>query len=98
MVRADAGARARASVAEHERDGAAWKTEWSLLPRACGAAASCALATQLTAGLHVDERRMRKNLEAQQGYVFAEPAMLALGAEIGPRRARADPRRGRTPA
>ena len=30
---------------------------------------------------------MRENLEAQQGYVLAEPAMLALGAEIGPRRA-----------
>ena len=71
-----------------EGDGAAWKTEWSVLPRACGAAAAAlALATDLTAGLQVDERRMRENLEGRQGYVLAEPAMLALGAEIGPRRA-----------
>jgi adenylosuccinate lyase len=75
-------------VAEHERDGAAWKTEWAFLPRACGAAAvALALGADLAAGLQVDEERMRANLEAQRGYVLAEPAMLALGAEIGPRRA-----------
>ena len=88
VVRAEAGLALEGLVSEHERDGAAWKTEWSLLPRGCGAAAAAlALATQLAAGLEVDEQRMRENLEAQQGYVLAEPAMLALGAEIGPRRA-----------
>jgi adenylosuccinate lyase len=88
VVRADAGLALEGLVSEHERDGAAWKTEWNVLPRACGAAAAAlALATELTAGLQVDEQRMRENLEAQQGYVLAEPAMLALGAEIGPRRA-----------
>ena len=88
VVRADAGLALEGLVSEHERDGAAWKTEWSLLPRGCGAAAAAlALATRLAAGLEVDEQRMRENLEAQQGYVLAEPAMLALGAEIGPRRA-----------
>jgi adenylosuccinate lyase len=88
MVRAEAGLALEGLVSEHERDGAAWKTEWSLLPRGCGAAAAAlALATQLAAVLEVDEQRMRENLEAQQGYVLAEPAMLALGAEIGPRRA-----------
>ena len=30
---------------------------------------------------------MRANLEAQGGYVLAEPVMLALGARVGPRRA-----------
>jgi adenylosuccinate lyase len=88
VVRADAGLALEGLVSEHERDGAAWKTEWSLLPRGCGAAAAAlALATRLTARLQVDEQRMRENLEAQRGYVLAEPAMLALGAEIGPRRA-----------
>jgi adenylosuccinate lyase len=88
VVRADAALALEGLVSEHERDGAAWKTEWSLLPRGCGAAAAAlALATRLAAGLQVDEQRMRENLEAQQGYVLAEPAMLALGAEIGPRRA-----------
>ena len=88
VVRAAAGQALEAMVAEHERDGAAWKTEWALLPQACGAAAvALALGRELAAGLQVDERRMRENVDAQRGYVLAEPAMLALGAEIGPRRA-----------
>ena len=88
VVRADAALALEGMVAEHERDGAAWKTEWALLPRACGAAAvSLSLAADLAAGLQVDEARMRANVDAQRGYVQAEPVMLALGAEIGPRRA-----------
>jgi len=88
IVRAAAGPALEGMVAEHERDGGAWKTEWALLPQACGAAAAAlSLARDLAAGLQVDERRMRENLEVQRGYVLAEPAMLALGAEIGPRRA-----------
>jgi adenylosuccinate lyase len=88
VVRADAALALEGMVAEHERDGAAWKTEWALLPRACGAAAvALKLAAELFAGLRVDEARMRSNLEAQRGYVLAEQAMLALGAEVGPRRA-----------
>jgi len=88
IVRADAMPALEGMIAEHERDGAAWKTEWAFLPRACGAAAvALRLGAELTAGLQVDEQRMRANLEAQRGYVLAEPVMLALGAEIGPRRA-----------
>jgi adenylosuccinate lyase len=88
VVRAAAGLALEGMVSEHERDGAAWKAEWALLPQACGAAAvSLSLGAELLAGLRVDERRMRENLEAQRGYVLAEPAMLALGAELGPRRA-----------
>jgi adenylosuccinate lyase len=88
VVRAAAGQSLEAMVAEHERDGAAWKIEWALLPQACGAAAvALSLGRELAAGLRVDEARMRENVDAQRGYVLAEPAMLALGAEIGPRRA-----------
>ena len=88
IVRADASLALEGLVAEHERDGAAWKAEWALLPRACGAAATAlALGAELAAGLRVDERRMRENVDAQRGYVLAEPVMLALGAEVGPRRA-----------
>ena len=88
VVRAAAGQALEAMVAEHERDGAAWKIEWAMLPQACGAAAvALALGAELAAGLRVDEQRMRENVDAQRGYVLAEPAMLALGAEIGPRRA-----------
>jgi adenylosuccinate lyase len=88
VVRAAAGQALEAMVAEHERDGAAWKSEWALLPQACGAAAvALALGAELVAGLQVDELRMRENVDAQRGYILAEPAMLALGADIGPRRA-----------
>jgi adenylosuccinate lyase len=88
VVRADAGLALEGTVVEHERDGAAWKTEWALLPRACGAAAvALALGAELAAGLKVHEDRMRANVDAQRGYVLAEPVMLALGAEVGPRRA-----------
>jgi adenylosuccinate lyase len=88
LVRADAGTALEGLVSEHERDAAAWKTEWALLPRACGAAAAAlAIAAELAAGLRVHEARMRENLEAERGYVLAEPVMLALGATVGPRRA-----------
>ena len=88
VVRAAAGLALEGMVGEHERDGAAWKTEWALLPQACGAAAAAlAVGVELAAGLRVDEARMGENVDAQRGYVLAEPAMLALGAELGPRRA-----------
>jgi adenylosuccinate lyase len=89
LVRAAAGLALEGMVAEHERDGAAWKPEWAFLPQACGAAATAlTLAAELTAGLRVDPDRMRANLEAH-GDVLAEPVMLALGAVVGPRRAHA---------
>jgi adenylosuccinate lyase len=88
VVRSSADLALEGLVSEHERDGAAWKTEWELLPRACGAAATAlALGVDLIGGLAVDAERMRANLDAQGGYVLAEPVMLALGAVVGPRRA-----------
>ena len=51
VVRAAAGPALEGMVAEHERDGAAWKTEWALLPQACGAAATAlALGAELVGG------------------------------------------------
>ena len=100
IVRANAGLALEGLVGEHERDGAPWKTEWQSLPQASAAAAtSLAFARELVEGLRVDAARMRANLDAQRGYVLAEPAMLALSAEgrQAPR-ARADPpRRARRP-
>jgi adenylosuccinate lyase len=88
VVRSSADLALEGLVSEHERDGAAWKTEWELLPRACGAAAvALALGAELVGTLEVDAERMRANLDAQGGYVLAEPVMLALGALVGPRRA-----------
>ena len=88
IVRAGAGLALEGLVGEHERDGAAWKTEWIVLPQASAAtAASLAFARELVEGLRVDAGRMRANLDAQRGYVLAEPAMLALAARIGKHRA-----------
>jgi len=45
------------------------------------------LGGELLDGLQVNRERMRANVEAQYGYVLAEPVMLALGEQVGPRRA-----------
>jgi adenylosuccinate lyase len=88
VVRSSADLALEGVVGEHERDGAAWKAEWELLPRACGAAGvSLRLAAELLDGLQVNAERMRANVDAQNGYVLAEPVMLALGSRVGPRRA-----------
>ena len=88
IVRAGAGLALEGLVGEHERDGAAWKTEWAVVPQASAAAATAmALGRELVEGLRVDEARMRANLDAQRGYVLAEPAMLALAERIGKHRA-----------
>jgi adenylosuccinate lyase len=88
VVRGAAGLALEGLVGEHERDGAAWKTEWAFLPQACGASAvALKLGAELVAGLRVDRARMRANLDAQRGYVLAEPVMLALAERVGKHRA-----------
>ena len=88
LVRSGAGLALEGLVGEHERDGAAWKTEWAVVPQASAAAAAAlTLARELVEGLRVDERRMQANLDAQRGYVLAEPAMLALARRVGKHRA-----------
>jgi adenylosuccinate lyase len=88
VVRSQADLAIEGLVAEHERDGAAWKTEWALVPRASAAtAAALALAVELVGGLQVDAERMRANVAAQRGYVLAEPVVLALAPSVGHRRA-----------
>jgi adenylosuccinate lyase len=58
------------------------------VPRASAAAAvALALGVELVGGLQVDAARMRENVDAQCGYVFAEPVVLALAPSVGHRRA-----------
>ena len=58
IVRAGAGLALEGLVGEHERDGAAWKTEWIVLPQASAAtAAALAFARELVEGLRVDADR-----------------------------------------
>jgi adenylosuccinate lyase len=84
VARAQAELALEGMVSEHERDGRAWKTEWVLLPEACLAgAASAALGARMLGALVVDSDRMRRNIEAQQGYPLSEPVLRALSERVG---------------
>jgi 3-carboxy-cis,cis-muconate cycloisomerase len=69
---------------ENERAAGGWQAEWpaiaSLVQAAGVAAASMAEAAE---GLKVDTARMRANLAATRGSVFAERAVMLLGAKLG---------------
>lgn len=89
LVRAEGGVMLEGMVAEHERDGRAWKTEWIALPEAClltGAALS--FGRRLLEGLDVDEEAMRRNLEASP-FSTSERVLTALSPALGKHRAQA---------
>jgi 3-carboxy-cis,cis-muconate cycloisomerase len=69
---------------EHERGLGGWHAEWETVPELCvltlGALRHIA---QTVEGLEVDAGRMRANLDAAAGQVFAEAAAMALAARIG---------------
>jgi len=71
-------------VQEHERAAGGWQAEW---PTVADVVESTGLATasmaEVAAGLSVDPARMRSNIEATQGVVFAEKAMMLLAAKLG---------------
>ncbi len=71
-------------VQEHERAAGAWQAEWptvAALTQATGVAVSSM--REVAEGLSVDEARMRANIEATKGVVFAERAMMLLGEKVG---------------
>ncbi len=71
-------------VQEHERATGTWQAEWptvAALMQATGAAVSSM--AEVAEGLSVDEDRMRANIEATRGVIFAERAMMLLGEKIG---------------
>jgi adenylosuccinate lyase len=84
VVRAQAGLALEGMVAEHERDGRAWKTEWLVVPEAGMAFGACVAAgARMLDGLRVDAERMRANIDAQRGYLLSEPVMRSLAGRIG---------------
>jgi 3-carboxy-cis,cis-muconate cycloisomerase len=90
LVRAQASTLLEGMVAEHERDGRAWKAEWIALPEACLlTGAALALARRLVEGLEVDAEAMRSNLRAQGGYLGSEAVLAALAPRLGKHRAQA---------
>jgi 3-carboxy-cis,cis-muconate cycloisomerase len=71
-------------VQEQERATGSWQAEWptvAALIQATGAAA--ASMADVAEGLTVDVDRMRANIHATRGVIFAERAMMLLGEELG---------------
>lgn len=73
-----------AMVQEHERAVGSWQSEWpvvaSVIQSLGLAATSMAEAAE---GLSVDSARMRQDIENTKGLIFAERAMMLLGAKLG---------------
>jgi 3-carboxy-cis,cis-muconate cycloisomerase len=71
-------------VQEQERGTGGWQAEWTTVAsviQATGVAA--ASMAEVAAGLSIDEQKMRSNIEATLGVVFAERAMMLLGPKLG---------------
>ena len=71
-------------VQEHERAAGGWQSEWpttSSIVQATGLAA--ASMAEVAEGLTVDAARMRANLDATRGTIFAERATLLLSGKLG---------------
>jgi len=73
-----------AMVQEHERGVGGWQAEWpvvSAVVQSTGVA--IASMAEVAEGLSVDAERMRVNIENTNGVIFAERAMMLLGAKLG---------------
>lgn len=74
-----------ASVHQHQRDGAAWFTEWMVLPQLCLSLASAlSHAKMLSAGIIPRPVQMRAGLDGNLGLIHAEALSFAL-ANLMPR-------------
>jgi 3-carboxy-cis,cis-muconate cycloisomerase len=73
-----------AMVQEHERGLGGWHAEWETLPEIVQLCAGALhrLADAI-AGLEVDAKRMRQNLELTEGLIFAEAVAMVLAKHIG---------------
>jgi 3-carboxy-cis,cis-muconate cycloisomerase len=71
-------------VQEHERGVGGWQAEWSTVAavtQSTGLAA--ASMAEVARGLVVDPERMRANIEATNGIIFAEKVAMLLGRRLG---------------
>jgi len=71
-------------VQEQQRGLGGWQAEWETLPEIVSLSGGALhhLAEMLP-GLHVDAKRMLKNIDATHGLIFAEAVTMALGNHIG---------------
>jgi 3-carboxy-cis,cis-muconate cycloisomerase len=69
---------------EHERGLGGWHAEWPVVAQAVQATGlAVASMAEVAEGLTVDAARMRANIQATRGVVFAERAMMLAGAKLG---------------
>ena len=73
-----------AQIQEHERSVGGWQAEWATFP-ALALVVSGALraVVEIAEGLTVDVERMKANLDASGGLVFAEAVTFALAEKLG---------------
>ena len=84
VVRQHAAALMDAMVADHERSTGPWEIEWIALPEIfCLMAGALKQTKFILAGLEVDARRMRANIDLTRGLVMSEAVMMGLGPYIG---------------
>ncbi len=73
-----------AMVQEEQRGLGGWHAEWETLPEIVGLLGGALhQLSEAIAGIEVDPARMRANLEATQGLIFAEAVQMALGGVLG---------------
>lgn len=69
---------------EHERSAGGWQSEWPTISSIVQSAAVAASAmAEVAEGLTVDANRMRANLDATRGTIYAERATIVLGEKLG---------------
>jgi 3-carboxy-cis,cis-muconate cycloisomerase len=73
-----------AMVQEHERGVGSWQAEWPVIASAVQSTGTAISSmAEVAEGLSVDPQKMRFNIENTNGAIFAERAMLLLGAKLG---------------
>ncbi|HWF37259.1 MAG TPA: 3-carboxy-cis,cis-muconate cycloisomerase [Candidatus Acidoferrales bacterium] len=88
VVRQHAAALLEAVVEDHERSTGPWEIEWISLPEIfLLSAGALAQGRHILAGLHVDEKRMRENLDITKGLIVSEAVMMGLAPHLGRQRA-----------
>jgi 3-carboxy-cis,cis-muconate cycloisomerase len=79
-----------APIGGHERPAGAWHGEWPVLPMLLGLASGALReAHMLAQGMEIDTTRMRANIDATRGLLFADAASALLTPDMGAAEAKA---------
>ncbi|HEX5612258.1 MAG TPA: adenylosuccinate lyase family protein [Burkholderiales bacterium] len=88
VIRQHAASLIEAMVADHERSTGPWEIEWIALPEVfCLTAGALQQTRFILAGLEVDVKRMRANLDLTHGLIVSEAVMMGLAPHLGRERA-----------